>query len=71
MFDLAGQVSHMDSMTDPLFDLQVNAVSQFAFLEQVRRVAPDATVVYTSTRDSTGSLGICPSTRNTRWFLWT
>ncbi len=54
VFNLAGQVSHVDSMTDPLFDLQVNTTSQFAFLEQVRRVAPRATVVYTSTRQIYG-----------------
>ncbi len=54
IFNLAGQVSHVDSMSDPLFDLAVNTTSQFAFLEQVRRLAPDATVVFTSTRQIYG-----------------
>ncbi len=54
VFNLAGQVSHVDSMADPMFDLQVNTTSQFAFLELVRRVAPGASVVYASTRQIYG-----------------
>ncbi|MFN8027763.1 MAG: GDP-mannose 4,6-dehydratase [Acidimicrobiia bacterium] len=54
VFNLAGQVSHVDSMTDPLFDLSVNTTSQFAFLELLRAVNPHATVVYTSTRQIFG-----------------
>lgn len=54
VFNLAGQVSHVDSMTDPLFDLDVNARSQVAFLETLRSAAPDATVVFTSTRQLYG-----------------
>ena len=45
VFNLAGQVSHVDSMDDPLFDLDVNTTSQFAFLELLRRENPAATVV--------------------------
>ena len=40
VFNLAGQVSHLDSMADPLFDLDVNTRSQLAFLESLRAVAP-------------------------------
>jgi UDP-glucose 4-epimerase len=54
VFNLAGQVSHVDSMADPLFDLDVNARSQFAFLELLRAENPDAVVVYTSTRQVFG-----------------
>ncbi len=54
VFNLAGQVSHVDSMQDPVFDLRVNAESQLAFLELLRRESPDATVVYTSTRQIFG-----------------
>ena len=54
VFNLAGQVSHVDSMSDPVFDLQVNTTSQFAFLDLVRRENPDAAVVYTSTRQIFG-----------------
>lgn len=54
VFNLAGQVSHVDSMTDPLFDLDVNTRSQAAFLEMLRGAAPEATVVFTSTRQLYG-----------------
>jgi UDP-glucose 4-epimerase len=54
VFNLAGQVSHVDSMRDPLFDLRVNTTSQLAFLELVRRETPDTVVVYTSTRQIFG-----------------
>jgi nucleoside-diphosphate-sugar epimerase len=54
VFNLAGQVSHIDSMTDPLFDLDVNTRSQLAFLEALRWANPGATVVFTSTRQLFG-----------------
>jgi UDP-glucose 4-epimerase len=54
VFNLAGQVSHVDSMDDPLFDLEVNTTSQFRFLELLRRENAGATVVYTSTRQIFG-----------------
>lgn len=54
VFNLAGQVSHVDSMTDPVFDLDVNTRSQVAFLEALRWASPTATVVYTSTRQLFG-----------------
>lgn len=54
VFNLAGQVSHLDSMEDPLGDLDLNARSHLAFLELLRRVNPDATIVYTSTRQVYG-----------------
>jgi UDP-glucose 4-epimerase len=54
VFNLAGQVSHVDSMDDPLFDLEVNTTSQFRYLELLRRENPAATVVYTSTRQIFG-----------------
>jgi UDP-glucose 4-epimerase len=54
VFNLAGQVSHLDSMADPLFDLQSNTTSQFAFLDLLRRENPTARVVFTSTRQLFG-----------------
>jgi UDP-glucose 4-epimerase len=54
VFNLAGQVSHVDSMDDPLFDLEVNTTSQFRFLELLRRENSGATVIYTSTRQIFG-----------------
>ena len=54
VFNLAGQVSHIDSMEAPLFDLASNTTSQFAFLDLLRRENRDARVVYTSTRQIFG-----------------
>src|SRR4051812_18985469 len=54
VFNLAGQVSHIDSLDDPLTDFDLNARSQLAFLELLSRVAPDARTVYASTRQIYG-----------------
>ena len=54
VFNLAGQVSHVASMRDPLADLHVNAVTHAAFLETLRRVNPMVRVVHTSTRQVYG-----------------
>jgi UDP-glucose 4-epimerase len=54
IFNVAGQVSHLASMTDPLRDLDLNVRSHLAFLEMVRRVRPQARIVLTSTRQIYG-----------------
>lgn len=54
VFNLAGQVSHHASMTDPLRDLELNVRSHLAFLETIRRVNPTVRVVVTSTRQVYG-----------------
>jgi nucleoside-diphosphate-sugar epimerase len=54
VFNLAGQVSHLSSMRDPLRDLHVNTVTHASFLETLRRVNPTARVVHTSTRQVYG-----------------
>jgi len=40
LFNLAGQVSHVDSMNDPVTDLEINCTSQLRLLEAVRRGNP-------------------------------
>ena len=42
LFNLAGQVSHIDSMTDPVTDLEINCTSQLQVLEAVRQRQPRA-----------------------------
>ena len=54
IFNLAGQVSHIASMHDPLHDLHVNTLTHASFLETLRRVNPTARVVHTSTRQVYG-----------------
>ncbi len=54
IFNLAGQVSHTDSMTDPYTDLEINARSQLSLLEACRHGNPDAVIVFASTRQIYG-----------------
>ena len=54
IFSVAGQTSHIESMTDPMTDLAINCQSQLAVLESCRRGNPEATIVYASTRQLYG-----------------
>jgi UDP-glucose 4-epimerase len=54
ILNLAGHVSHVDSMRDPLQDLGGNAASHLSLLETCRAVSPRARVVYSSTRQFYG-----------------
>jgi UDP-glucose 4-epimerase len=54
IFNLAGQVSHIDSMLDPYNDLEINCKSQLTVLEACRRHNPEAKVVYAGTRQVYG-----------------
>jgi len=49
IFNLAGQVSHIDSMRDPHTDLDINCRAQLSLLEACRRNNPEVKVVYAST----------------------
>src|SRR2546425_4677393 len=54
IFNLAGQVSHIDSMRDPRTDLEINCSSQLALLEACRHFNPTVKVVYAGTRQIYG-----------------
>ena len=54
LFNLAGQTSHLDSMTDPQTDLDINASAQLAILEACRKVNPGVRLVFASTRQLYG-----------------
>src|SRR6266516_470722 len=54
LFNLAGQTSHLDSMTDPLTDLNINASAQLHILEACRLHNPDVKIVFASTRQLYG-----------------
>ena len=54
LFNLAGQTSHMDSMTDPDTDLEINCRAQLSILEACRRHNPGIRVVFASTRQIYG-----------------
>jgi len=54
LFNLAGQTSHLDSMTDPVTDLNINAAAQLHILEACRLHNPDLKIVFASTRQVYG-----------------
>lgn len=60
LFNLAGQTSHLDSMTDPQTDLDINASSQLSILEACRKVNPDVKIVFASTRQLYGKPDYLP-----------
>jgi UDP-glucose 4-epimerase len=62
IFNLAGQVSHIDSMRDPHTDLDINCRSQLTLLEACRGYNPGAKVVYASTRQIYGKPAFLPVT---------
>lgn len=60
LFNLAGQTSHMDSMTDPQTDLDINANAQLSILEACRKVNPTIKIVFASTRQLYGKPDYLP-----------
>ncbi len=54
IFNLAGQVSHIDSMRDPYTDLEINCRSQLTVLEACRNHNPGVKVVFAGTRQVYG-----------------
>jgi UDP-glucose 4-epimerase len=64
IFNLAGQVSHIDSMRDPHTDLEINCRSQLTLLEACRRNNPSVRVVYAGTRQVYGKPDFLPVTED-------
>ncbi len=62
IFNLAGQVSHIDSMRDPHTDLEINCRAQLTLLEACRHHNPGAKVVYAGTRQVYGKPEALPVT---------
>ncbi len=60
IFNLAGQVSHTDSMADPYTDLEINARSQLSLLEACRHGNPTTKIVFASTRQIYGRPNYLP-----------
>ncbi|HET7220320.1 MAG TPA: NAD-dependent epimerase/dehydratase family protein [Vicinamibacterales bacterium] len=54
IFNLAGQVSHIDSMADPHTDLEINCRAQLSMLEACRKHNPTVRVVFAGTRQVYG-----------------
>lgn len=62
IFSLAGQVSHIDSMHDPLVDLDINCRSQLSLLECCRHENPEVRLVMAGTRQVYGRPKFLPVT---------
>jgi len=60
LFNLAGQTSHQDSMTDPGADLEINCAAQLSILETCRAHNPGVKTVFASTRQIYGKPDYLP-----------
>ena len=54
LFNLAGQTSHLDSMRNPMPDLEINCQAQLSILETCRAHNPQIKIVFASTRQIYG-----------------
>ena len=64
MFNLAGTLSHLDSMRDPFTDLEINSRSQLSILEACRKYNRDIKIVFTGTRGQYGKPRYLPVDEN-------
>ncbi len=60
IYHIGNQTSHVDSMTDPLLDVDINCRGNIIFLEACRQFAPEAKIVYAGTRGQYGRLQYVP-----------
>lgn len=60
IYSLAGTLSHVDSMTDPFTDLEINCVSQLTLLEACRKFNPGARILFAGTRNQYGKAKYLP-----------
>lgn len=64
IFNLAGQVSYVDSNLDPLLDLDINCRGHITTLEAIRKYNPKAVVVFAGSRMQYGKLEYNPVDEN-------
>ncbi len=60
IFNLAGQVSHIDSMRDPHTDLEINCRAQLSILEACRNYNAGVKIVFAGTRQVYGKADTLP-----------
>jgi len=60
VFNLAGHVSHVESMQDPFSDLRMNTIAPLTVLEACKAENREARVVYSSTRQVYGRTDVLP-----------
>lgn len=61
IFNLAGTLSHIDSMKDPFTDLEINCVAQLSILESCRRYNPQVKILFAGTRGQYGKVDYLPA----------
>lgn len=54
IFNLAGTLSHIDSMQNPFLDLQINCQDQLCLLESCRKYNPKVKIIFAGTRNQYG-----------------
>jgi len=64
IYSLAGTLSHVDSMTDPFTDLEINCVSQLTLLEACRKYNPETKIFFAGTRNQYGRAKYLPVDEN-------
>ena len=64
LFNMAGTLSHIDSMTDPFTDLEINCLSQLKILEACRLNNPEIKVIFAGTRSQYGRARYLPVDEN-------
>lgn len=64
LFNLAGTLSHIDSMTDPYTDLEINCKAQLSILEACRKNNPDIKIIFSGTRGQYGRCKYLPVDEN-------
>jgi UDP-glucose 4-epimerase len=65
IFNMAGTLSHTDSMTDPFTDLAINCTSQLALLESCRKHNPGVKIIFAGTRGEYGRVSKLPANEET------
>ena len=60
IFNCAAQVSHVDSMTDPYTDIDINCIGTINLLEAARKYNDDVKIVYAGTRSQVGKMEYSP-----------
>jgi len=55
IFHLAGQVNHVDSIRNPIQDLDINCRGTLVLLESCRKVNPEVKIIFAGTRGEYGS----------------
>lgn len=64
IFNLAGTLSHVDSMINPMTDLEINCRAQLSLLESVRIHNPKAKIIFAGTRNQYGKARYLPVDEN-------